>query len=48
MNLQEDPRRGIPSMSELLEREEVVALMARYSRGVVVKGLRAETDELRR
>ncbi len=48
MNLQEDPRRGIPSMSELLEREEVVALMARYSRGVVVKGLRAVTDELRR
>ena len=48
MNLHEDPRRGIPSMSELLEREEVTALMARYSRGVVVKGLRAVTDELRR
>ncbi len=48
MNLHEDPRRGIPSMSELLEREEVTALIARYSRGVVVKGLRAVTDELRR
>ncbi len=48
MNQDEDPRRGIPSISELLEGQSAAALMARYSRNKVVDALRAATDEARR
>ena len=48
MNAHEDPRRAIPSMSELLETAEAEALIARHSRGPVLGALRSATDELRK
>jgi L-seryl-tRNA(Ser) seleniumtransferase len=48
MSEHEDPRREIPSMSELLESEEAGALIARHLRGPVLGALRAVADELRR
>ncbi len=48
MNTREDPRRAIPSMSELLETEEAAGLAARHARGPVVAALRAAADEFRR
>lgn len=48
MSVNEDPRREIPSMSELLESAEAGALIARHSRGPVLGALRAVADELRR
>ena len=47
MNAKEDPRRAIPSMSELLETAEAEELIARHSRGPVLGALRSATDELR-
>lgn len=48
MNVHEDPRRAIPSMSELLESETAAALIARHSRGPVVGALRAAADDFRK
>ncbi len=48
MSAQEDPRRGIPSISELLESDGAGELIGRYSRGPVVEALRAVADELRK
>ena len=48
MSANEDPRGGIPSMSELLETAEAEALMARHSRGPVLGALRAVADKLRK
>ena len=48
MSAQEDPRRGIPSISELLESDGARELIGRYSRGPVVGALRAVADELRK
>ena len=48
MNAREDPRRAIPSMSELLESEEAAALVARHTRGPVVGALRAAADDFRK
>ena len=48
MSAKDDPRRAIPSMSELLESEEAGALIARHSRGPVLGALRAVADDLRK
>ncbi|NCA81619.1 MAG: L-seryl-tRNA(Sec) selenium transferase [Opitutae bacterium] len=48
MNAKNDPRRAIPSMSELLESAEAGALIARHARGPVLGALRAAGDELRK
>ena len=43
-----DPRRGIPSLGELLESGEAAELAARHSRGVAAEALRAAAGEARR
>ena len=48
MSANEDPRRAIPSMSEVLESQEAEALVARHSRGPVVGALRAAADDFRK
>ena len=47
MNVTEDPRRGIPSVSALLDRDAVAALMAAHTRPVVLDALRAAIAEAR-
>ncbi len=48
MSAREDPRGGIPSMSELLESAEAAELIARHSRGPVLGALRAAADDFRK
>ena len=48
MDTREDPRRAIPSMSELLETGEAEALIRRHSRGPVLGALRAVADGFRK
>lgn len=48
MRANEDPRIGIPSMSELLESPGAEELIARHARGRVLGALRAVADDLRR
>lgn len=48
MNAHEDPRRAIPSMSEVLETTEAAELIERHSRGPVVGALRAAADDFRK
>src|SRR5256885_10380230 len=42
-----DPRRGLPSVNALLERDAIRALLARAPRSVVVNAVRATIDEAR-
>ena len=48
MSAREDPRRAIPSMSEVLESQAAAELIARYARGPVAAALRASADDFRK
>ena len=48
MSAKDDPRRAIPSMSEMLETDEAAELMARHSRAATLKALRAAADDCRK
>ncbi|MEO8577747.1 MAG: L-seryl-tRNA(Sec) selenium transferase, partial [Gemmatimonadales bacterium] len=43
-----DPRRALPSVSGLLEREDVMALMAEHPRSLVVDAVRRAVEDVRK